>query len=225
MLVVRLPHSALADFIFWEYDVADKTLRKVLARALVATAFAALATTAQAVFVSGVFDPPDVSGTHTFDLEGPCLTGSGPRAVNDDTNCAVTLTRLTVLLDHSFPLNFSSFIPYTGIDSILVIGGQLAGVHTGLIGAATVSEGIYAGSWWIQYYYNFSTDFVFEDPVSLFHNCTDPSCIVDTALVVTFFPSDANGNPLPNGVPEPGSLLLIASALGAGWLARRRVAA
>jgi hypothetical protein len=199
----------------WEHNVTHRTFRRALFRAVVAAAFAALATTAQAVFVSGDFDPPDLSGTHTFDLEGSsCFATNGQITVNngDVNNCRVTLTRLTVLLDHSFPLNFSSFIPFSGITSILVENGQLAGVDSNLIGAAMVSEGIYTGSWWIQYAF-------FSDPVYLYKTCTDfPRCVVDTAFTVTFFPSDANGN----RIPEPGSLALIVAALGAGWLARRR---
>ena len=105
-------------------------------------------------------------------------------------------------------------------------------MHTGLIGAA-IGSGDFPGNWWIQYSYNFSTDFTTTsfDPVDLFHDCTtrvSPNCVVDTALVVTFFPSDADGNPIDgngNRIPEPGSLLLIVAALGAGWLVRRRAAA
>jgi hypothetical protein len=197
----------------WEHNVTHKTFRMALFRAVVATAFAALTTTAQAVFISGNFDPPDLSGTHTFELVGDCVhSGTYTLNVNNEGACDVTLTRLTVLLDHSFPLDFSSFIPFFGINSILVESGQLAGVDTDLIGPAVVSSGTYAGSWWIQYYFGSS------DPVDLFRNCTAFSCVVDTAFVVTFFVSDANGNP----IPEPGSLALIIAALGAGWLARRR---
>jgi hypothetical protein len=195
-------------------------------RSVVATAFVLLASMAQATFYGGGFDPPDLSGTHVFDLEGNCVhSGTYELTVNND-GCSASLIHLTVLLDHSFPLDFSSFLPFFGINSILVVNGQLAGVDTDLIGPATVSgEGTYAGDWWIQYYYSpLVTLATFADPVDLFHDCTtrvDPNCVVDTALVVTFFVSDSNGNP----IPEPGSLVLIAAALGAGWLARRRAAA
>jgi hypothetical protein len=178
-------------------------------------AFAALATTAQGVFVSGNFDPPDLSGSHTFELLGDCLhSGSYVLSVNDEGGCDVSLTRLTVQLDHVFPLDFSAFLPFFGINSILVINGHLAGVNTDPIGPA-VGSGNYPGNWWVQYYFN--TD----DPVWLFHNCLEFNCIVDTAFNVTFFVSDANGN----RIPEPSTLLLVAVALGAGWLTRRKAAA
>lgn len=199
--------------------MTHKSIRIALCRAVVAMGFVAMATSAQAVFISGDFDPPDLSGTHTFQLLGSsCFAMDGPTTVNNSSvnDCQVTLTRLTVLLDHSFPLNYSSFIPFSGIDSILIQSGKLTGVHTSLIGPATVDGGIYDGSWWIQYYYNSSSD-----PVDLFHNCMSSECVVDTAFTVTFFTSDANGNP----IPEPGSLLLLVAALGAGWVARRRAAA
>ena len=201
--------------------MAHKTFRMAFLRSVVATAFALLATTAQPTFYSGPFDPPDLSGFHTFELLGDCVhPGTYELFVNND-GCNVTLTSLTVLLDHSFPLDFSAFIPFSGINSILVVDGQLVGVDTDLIGAANVIEGTYAGDWWIQYYY-FVDSLLLGDPVDLFHNCTTrPDCVVDTAFTVTFFLSDANGNP----IPEPGSLVLIAAALGAGWLARRKVAA
>jgi hypothetical protein len=215
---------AAAHFTLGSMTVAHKTFRTAFLRSVVATVLALLATTSQAVFYSGGFDPPDLSGTHTFELLGTsCFATDGPTSVNDgDINdCVVTLTNLSVLLDHSFSLNFSTFIPFSGINSILVAGGQLAGVDTDLIGPATVGAGTYAGNWWIRYYYFFG-DFT-SDPVDLFHNCTD-CAPVDTAYTVTFFLSDANGNPIDQ-IPEPGSLVLIAAALGAGWLARRRVAA
>jgi hypothetical protein len=207
-------------------NVAHSTFRTTFFRALVAVAFAGLATTAHAVFVGGNFDPPDLSGTHTFSFADACLhSGSYTMAVNNDGPCTGSLTRLTVLLDHSFPLNFSGFLPFFGITSILVLNGQVAGVDTDLIGPVTVGgEGPYVGSWWIQYRYNNPFIGFAFDPVDLFRNCTtrvSPNCVVDTASVVTFFPSDANGNPLT--VPEPDTLILILAGLGAGWAARRKL--
>lgn len=218
--------ASLGAFHPREHDVTHKTFRMALSRAVVAAAFAALATTAQAVFVSGSFDPPDLSGTHTFELEGPCLDGTGQRSVNGDTNCTVTLTRLTVLLDNSFSLDFSESLSFSGINSILVVDGQVAGVNSDVIGPAA-GGGDFPGPWWIQYRLD-------PDPVDLLRgeDCASQSpsvcTVVDTAFVVTFFASDANGNPIDgngNRIPEPGSLLLIVAALGAGWLARRRAAA
>ena len=204
-----------------------KTFRIALFRAVVATAFAALATTAQAGWVSGNFDPPDLSGTFTFELDGSsCFATDGPKFVNngDINDCQVSLTRLTVTLDHLQPLDTSAitFPDFADITRIDIAGGQLAGVDSNLIGPLTGPPGIYAGPWWIQYFF-------FEiDPVNLYGcptdtpNCSkDTSSIVDTASTVTFFTSDANGNP----IPEPGSLLLIVAGIGAGWLARRRAAA
>src|SRR5205823_1779045 len=131
-------------------NVKHKTSCTTFFRVMIAVTFAALATTAQAVFVSGDFDPPDLSGSHTFNFADACLhSGTYTTAVNNDGPCTGSLTRLTVLLDHSFPLNFSSFLPFFGITSILVVDGQLAGVDTNLIGPATVGgEGPYSGSWW-----------------------------------------------------------------------------
>jgi hypothetical protein len=205
-----------------------KTFRIALFRAVVAAAFAALTTTAQAGWVSGNFDPPDLSGTFTFELDGSsCFAEDGTKTVNngDINDCQVSLTRLTVTLDHVQALNTSAieFPDFTDITGINVVDGQLAGVDSDLIGPLTGPAGIYAGPWWIQYA-------SFEmDPVYLYGCPTDtPNCskdaagVVDTASTVTFFTSDANGNPI--GIPEPGSLLLIGAALGAGWLARRRAA-
>jgi hypothetical protein len=219
---------AAAHFTLGSMTVAHKTFRTFL-RSVVATAFALLATTAQPAFYSGPFDPPDLSGFHTFELVGDCVHGGTYElTVNNGGACDATLTSLTVLLDHSFALDFSDFIPFSDINSILVENGQLVGVDTDLIGAANVSEGTYAGDWWIRYYYFFGDGFA-SDPVDLLHDpCSLPGitgrCVEDTAYTVTFFLSDANGNPI-NQTPEPGSLVLIAAALGAGWLARRRVAA
>jgi hypothetical protein len=215
-----------------EHDVMHKTFRIALLRVVFAAAFAALATTAQAGWVSGNFDPPDLSGTFTFELNGSsCFATDGPKSVNngDINDCQVSLTRLTVTLDHSQALDTSAIVfpDFADITQIDIAGGQLAGVDSNLIGPLTGPPGIYAGPWWIQYFFE---NFVFEnfDPVNLYGcptdtpNCSkDTSSIVDTASTVTFFTSDANGDP----IPEPGSLLLIVAALGAGWLARRRAAA
>jgi hypothetical protein len=189
-----------------------------LLQAVAAASFAFFAHSAQAVFVSGNFDPPDLSGTHTFQLLGNCLhSGTYVLAVNNEGACDVTLTRLTVVLDHSFSLDFSSFLPFTGINSIQVTDGNMTGVDTSSIGPA-VGSGAYPGNWWIDYYFGSNTD-----PVELFHNCpnntTGSGCLVDTAFTVTFFLSDANGRP----IPEPWPLALLGAALGASWLGRRRV--
>ncbi len=194
-----------------------KIFRRALFRTLVAAAFAALGTTAQAGWVSGNFDPPapDLSGTFTFELNGSsCFDEDGSKSVNSDSNnCEVSLTHLTVL--YQFPLTPApGVIPDSAdITGIYVLDGQLAGVDSNLIGPLTGPAGDYAGPWWIQFA-SFGID-----PVYLYDCSAEPeSCLVATANNVTFFTSDANGNP----IPEPGSLLLIGAALGAGWLARRR---
>ena len=112
-----------------------------------------------------------------------------------------------------FALNFAAALPSSDILGYVVIGGQLAGVETGIIGPVDVSETDY----WFQFLTSFNNNAV-SNVANLYTDCSDNECstTAQTTSGVTF---------TRQSTPEPGSLGLILGAFGAGWWARRRKSA
>jgi len=202
--------------------------------AVASAAVAIFAVPASAVVYSSGFDPLSFSGTGFFQFDNHCETDNGGFGNYTQAECNVIFLSASVQmvdtdsLDNIIgtgDLNFGSSIL---IDAIVISGGLLVGVDSGLFGPAFISSG--SGSlssntdpWWIQW----QTEL--NDPVFLFTG----SCNVDGEFEFCF----PNGEPsatafnvtftrLTDGVaPEPGTLGLILGGVGAAWWARRRKAA
>jgi hypothetical protein len=198
--------------------------------ALASAAVAIFAVPANAVVYSSGFDPLSFSGTGFFQFENHCETDNGGSGVYTQAECNVIFLSASVDMVETAPPGTGqlSFGSSTNIDAIVISGGLLVGVDSGLFGPAFISS--CTGSlcsntdpWWIQW----QTEL--NDPVFLFTG----SCNVDGEFEFCF----PNGEPsatafnvtftrLTDGVaPEPGTLGLILGGVGAAWLARRRKAA
>jgi hypothetical protein len=206
-----------------------------LAHTLACVAFAALgafrAAPADAVVFNSSFDPVDFSGTATFDVSPGCLAFSGTVA-NDGDACSVTwLSATATLTDDDSNAGTLQFQPgilpsATAVQSIFVVGGELAGVDSLAIGPAFVLDSAdpdFAGPWWIQYVFTTDSELGLGI-VHLFHGgCRflDDLIICDrddeptaTAQVLSFTRVTA--------VPEPATLALLLGTLAAFAAARRK---
>jgi hypothetical protein len=111
-------------------------------------------------------------------------------------------------------LNFGAS---TNIVDIVIEGGELVGVDSGLFGpaftGASCTGSLCDGApWWIEWVSN-------ADPVFLFMGNCFEGCFPDQTPVATAF------NVTFTRVPEPGTLGLLLGGVGAAWWARRRKAA
>jgi hypothetical protein len=190
--------------------------------ALASAAVAIFAVPANAVVYSSGFDPLSFSGTGFFQFDTACESVDG---VYTQAECNVIFLGATVDLVETAPPGTGqlAFGSSTNIVDIIISGGLLVGVDSGLFGPSFIST--CSGSlcsntdpWWIQWESNFF------DPVNLFTGNCFEGCFPDPtpiaiALNVTF-------TRLTDGVaPEPGTLGLILGGVGAAWWARRRKAA
>jgi len=190
--------------------------------ALASAAVAIFAVPANAVVYSSGFDPLSFSGTGFFQFDTACESVDG---VYTQAECNVIFLGATVDLVETAPPGTGqlAFGSSTNIVDIIISGGLLVGVDSGLFGPSFIST--CSGSlcsntdpWWIQWESNFF------DPVNLFTGNCFEGCFPDQtpiaiALNVTF-------TRLTDGVaPEPGTLGLILGGVGAAWWARRRKAA
>jgi len=219
--------------------MSDRSNRIALC-ALAAAASLALASPAQAKFIGTSFDPPTFSGSGTFllpDVAG-CLTlGDGFHFVNGGSDACtgvLLLSALVTVKDGSDTAHLSLPPPTPGptdVSGIVIdtTAPQLVvGVNTGIIPISVDDcSGTLCGfEFFIQWDSgepagDFLTSDVFvSNAVRLFavrcpdgpSTCSgDPFLFADPAVDVKFFPA-----------PEPGSLALLAGALGAGWIVRRR---
>ena len=204
--------------------MSRRALRMFLG-ALASAAVAIFAVPANAVVYSSAFDPLSFSGTGLFQFDNHCETDNAGSGVYTQAECNVILLSASVDLVETAPDGTGqlSFGSSTNIDAIVISGGLLVGVDSGLFGFAFISSGTGSLSgntdpWWIQW----ESDFF--DPVNLFTGNCFEGCFPDQtpiaiALNVTF-------TRLTDGVvPEPGTLGLILGGVGAAWWARRRKAA
>jgi hypothetical protein len=203
--------------------MSTRILRNSLAT-LVTAAALTLGGLANAAFFSSHFDPPgSVSflGNGLFQLDDACLLVDGTYSA---AACNLTLLSATLDLTDTVSgdtghLDFAALMPDTAdMINLTISGNELVGVNTSEIGWAFPSPctGTLCGDpWWIEWGTSTSSD-----PVFLFTgSCDGDACFADefplaTAFHVTF-----------TRVPEPGTLVLLVTALGIGGLARRRAAA
>ncbi len=216
--------------------------------------FVAAGPPAQAGNWGGKFDPPQMHGTDLFNLSGSaCLPDSnlldGPVTflyVNgfDVNNCVVSLLNASVTLTDPSTTDTANltFVDAGSLNSGQIWGidlapdGTLLGVDSFLIGpqfAPFGSNAVFNGPWWIQFDAQdgkappASNIFAIDPPplnvVNLFGGFCDGNCVPDTGNPPAYI-ANLEGNQFV-AVPEPGSLALLAVALGVGWLTRRRKAA
>ena len=192
--------------------------------ALATAAAAGFAIPANAVVYSSGFDPLSFSGTGLFQFDDGCETANGGFGTYTQAQCNVILLSASVNLVETAPDGTGqlSFGSSTNIDAIVISGGLLVGVDSGLFGPAFISSGTGSLSsntdpWWIQW----QTEL--NDPVFLFTGSCPEGCFPDEFPIATAF--NVTFTRQTNGVPEPGTLGLILGGVGAAWWARRRKAA
>jgi hypothetical protein len=191
--------------------------------ALATAAVAILAIPANAVVYSSGFDPLSFSGTGLFQFDTACETANGGFGTYTQAQCNVIFLSASVDMVETSPsgtgqLNFG---PSINIFGIVIEGGLLVGVDSGLFGpaftGASCSGSLCNGApWWIQWESDLS------DPVFLFTGSCIEGCFPDQLPIATAF--NVTFTRLTE-VPEPGTLGLILGGVGAAWLARRRKAA
>jgi hypothetical protein len=206
--------------------------------ALAATAAFALASPAQAGFIGTKFDPTFFDGTGTFflpDVPGCLGLGDGFHTVNggSDPCTGVVLVNASVNVSDGGGTAHLALPPptpgptdVTGIVIDTTTPQLVVGVNTILIPiiADSCSGDLCFYEWWIEWDSGLPAGTVFandipglSNSVTLFRQFCPDGCtgdreqFGDPAVNVTFFPA-----------PEPGSLALLAGALGAGWWVRRR---
>lgn len=208
-----------------------KSIRKALAAAAITGALSLGAGSAYAIIYSSAFDPPDFSGVATFDVGQACLDAGPGFVANGSAGCTITwLTAMVTLNEIDVPSRTFTFEPFFlpsvgSVNSIFVVGGELAGVNTAIIGPRILSDSNpnFDGPFWLEY--DFSSDGGGGARGLGIVNLYDGSCenqfcgrnpTPSTANVLNF--TRVTGT----GIPEPATAALALAALGAAWLARRR---
>ena len=223
---------------------------RILACIAAAVSFVAAGPPAQAGNWSSKFDPIGMHGTDLFNISGSdCLPGTtvgGFFYVNNyhgTNNCVVSLLNAAVTLTDQPDTTDTADLTYIDLGSLtsgniwgvnLAADGTLLGVDSFLIGpqfAPFGSNSVFNRPWWIQFDAGDGQPppgseggplTPINNTVLLFTGTCPDNCIPDTANGPTYT-AKVDGNRF-DAVPEPGSLALLAGALGAGWLTRRRKA-
>jgi len=200
-----------------------KLFRGALSVAALAASLAGGA--AEAALYNSHFDPiaaVSFSGDGTFYVDDACLAGSG---IMSGALCHAELlgAEVDLTVTATSDTGHLSFGPSFNIFEILVEGGQLVGLNSGLIGSAFASSctGEVCGApWWVQW-----QTFDVPDPVFLYtgdcgietfgaagpRSAVSECTRVGTAPNVTF-----------SRIPEPGSLALLGAGLLVAFGVRRR---
>jgi hypothetical protein len=180
--------------------------------ALAALAFATIGSPAQAGIWSAQYDPPEYIGTGTFDVPDICLSSDGVHQQSDFVGCAI---QIVGNVSTTPPVDFAPILPVAlcPFCTFDVFGGAFVGVNTGVIGPYNVGD----STFWFQFVAT-------GDPSSVSNvvNFYD-SCSFDGPELFCSPPAfSATEGVVFSRVPEPGSLVLMLGALGAGWWVRRR---
>jgi hypothetical protein len=198
---------------------------------MAAAASLALASPAQAGFIGTSFDPTFFSGMATFFLpDVPACTGLGDgfHTVNggsDPCTGVVLLNASVSVADGGGTAHLSLPPPTPGstdVTGIVIDTGApqlVVGVNTVLIQIFddSCSGDLCLYDWWIGWDSGLPGGEFLDNSVVLFRQFCPDGCsgdrtqFGDPATDVKFFVA-----------PEPGSLALLAGALGIGWLVRRR---
>ncbi len=198
---------------------------------LAAAASLVLASPVQAKFIGTSFDPPFFAGSGTFFLPDTpaCLgLGDGFTTVNGGSdactgvlllNAALTVTDGADVAHLGLPPPTPSATAVSGIVIDTSTLQLVVGVNTGIIPISTLDcTGILCDyEFEIQWNSGLPSGEFLANSVSLYATYCPDGCFGDRFLFgdpardVKFFPA-----------PEPGSLALLAGALGVGWVVRRR---
>ncbi len=179
--------------------------------ALAALAFATVGSPAQAGIWSAQYDPPQYIGTGTFDVADICLSTDGVHVQSDIVGCAI---QIIGNVSTTPSVDFASILPVALCPSCTfdVFGGAFVGINTGVIGPLDVG----ANTFWFEFVATGDASNV-NNVVNFYDHCSfdgkyfcgDPTYSATDGVVFS-------------RVPEPGSLVLMLGALGAGWWVRRR---
>jgi hypothetical protein len=191
--------------------------------ALTFAAFMICGGPAQAVFYGSDFDPVGpvtFSGHGLFQFDDACLASNG---LHSAASCHLMLVSATIHMHDSLNSADLAFGPdVLHMIDLIIFGGNLVGVDTGLIGPSFVTDDASSlfGPWWLQWQSGFSPLLADTDPVNLFTGSCSEGCSPNgspaaVALHVTF-------TRVGQAAPEPGTLGLLLGGLGAGWWVRRR---
>lgn len=208
-------------------------------RVLVSTLSLLFGTAAQAGFYPGHIDPggngsdiPGFTGDVVFDIPSSCFTldGAGWKATNANVGSGgcgnATLDSAIIYLYSTSPSDPPS--PGIVLDTfslanwdvlgVYSINGVLKGIDTVLMGPESGADFYSSDLFWLQFDSGFCQTGCI-DPAYLSVNFIDN---ISAPGTVTFGPECRTADNCLVTVPEPGTLALLFSALGGGWLARRR---
>lgn len=194
--------------------------------ALTALAFATVGSPAQAGLWSAQYDPPEYIGTGTFDVPDICLSSDGVHLQSDFVGCAI---QIVGNVSTTPPVDFAPILPVAlcPFCTFDVFGGDFVGVNTGVIGPYNVGD----STFWFEFVATGELPGV-SNVVNFYDDCSidiDGPTSVDRASArvspeLSCSPPafSATEGVVFARVPEPGSLVLMLGALGAGWWVRRR---